>query len=359
MAAPAAPGIQPMNLPALLAKGINFDHIFNPYRDPKEPYTKEEQRDIASAIKEAEFSQVAGLGFTHIRLNLGQAFLQEPAPPFKVRPEGLELLDRAVGLAGKHDLAVILDMHQIPVPDLAGDGAQLGAFRELWRTLAERYKGLNRPVLFELLNEPRVKNTDAWRAITVELIGDIRKIDPNRAIVVTGAEWGGMENLISLGNLKLPNLVYTFHFYEPFAFTHQGATWGDPGLARLRGIRYPIDPAQMRMEAKRARTLGSAGWPFEEWMNGGGKEELRLRLNPVLEFGKKEGLVLYCGEFGVHKPYAPPADRAHWIADMRSLFEENGVGWGMWAYHSGFDLVEDDGKPVPAVITALGLNQPK
>ena len=104
---------------------------------------------------------------------------------------------------------------------------------------------------------------------------------------------------------------------------------------------------------------GRDGWPFSDWKDGGGKDEIEKRMKPVLDFGKREGLLLYCGEFGVHKPYAPPEDRARWIMDMVSILNAHHVCWAMWSYHSGFDLVEKDGTPTPAVVKALGLNTKK
>lgn len=341
-----SPALAAPAIAAVLARGINMDHLFDPYRDPvKRPWEPADRERIAGRIKAEEFALVANLGFRHVRLNLGQVFLQESSGARGMRAEGLELLDRALDLAATHKLALILDLHQIPVPDYA-DPAQYAALRTVWRTLAKRYAGREQTLLFELLNEPRIEDADRWREIVRELIGDIRAEDPNRWVVVTGAEWGGAENLIKMGNLRLPNLVYTYHWYDPFVFTHQGATWTGEELRPLRGIRYPIDPDQMR---------AGTGWPFNAWKDGGGKDEIAKRMRPVLDFGKKEGLLLYCGEFGVHKPHAPPADRARWIADMVSILNANAVGWAMWAYHAGFDLVEKDGTPTPAVVKALGL----
>jgi len=348
-----------MNVRAVLAKGINFDHIFNPYRDPRQAYTDEERKGSEAALRDDEFKQAAGLGFTHVRLNLGQAFLQETRPPYRIRPAGLTLLDRALDMAAKNNLGLILDMHQIPVPNLTGDKEARQAFRALWRVLAARYLGRKQPLIFELLNEPRVEDAAAWREITLELIADIRDVDPNRVIIVSGGGWGGLDTVIELGNLKLPNLVYSFHFYDPFVFTHQGAGWAGKMLGELRGIAYPLDKDQLKAEAGKLRAEGlETGAVDDAAWGGGGKDQLKQELAPVFAFGKKEGLVLYCGEFGVHKPHAPPDSRARWIADMVSLLEGNGVPWAMWAYHAGFDLVDRSGQPIPALVSALGLRKP-
>lgn len=343
---------------AVLAKGINFDHIFEPWWEPGTPYGEEDHRRIAAAIREEEFALVSELGFTHVRLALGQTFLQDRSPPYALRPDMLALVDSALDLAAKHRLAVVLDMHQTPVPNLAGDSGELQAFRTLWRALAARYRAREQPIVFELLNEPRVEDSAVWRSIVRMLIAEIRQEDPDRTIVITGGGWGTAEDLVALGDLNLPNLVYTFHFYEPQAFTHQGDRWSDRVLSRLRSIRYPLDAAQIRREAFRARRDGLEDWPFEGWKAGGGKNELRRRLEPVFDLGRREGLILYCGEFGVHKTYAPTADRARWIADVRDLLEEHGVAWSLWEYRGDFELLDEKGRPARTIVEALGLRVP-
>jgi endoglucanase len=172
--------------------------------------------------------------------------------------------------------------------------------------------------------------------------------------VVGGGGWGGDEDLKKLGLIALPNLVYSFHTYDPFVFTHQGATWTDKVMASLRGIRYPIDPTQMASERAKAVAAGQQTWPFDDWMKGGGAAEVERRLMPIIGWASEHHVPLYCGEFGVHQPYAPPADRAAWITDLRTILERHHVLWSMWAYHSGFDLVQE-GKPDPAIVAALGL----
>lgn len=340
--------------PAVLARGINMDHIFDPYRDPKEAWTKDDQARTANLLQDREFKLVADLGFTHVRLNLGRAFLQESSTPFALRPEGFALLDRALDLLAAHHLAVLVDMHQIPVPDLEHSAAEREAFRALWRAIAGRTRGRNQPIFFELLNEPRVEDAKVWRGIVLDLIADIRAVDPGRGIVVGGGGWGGDEDLRKLGKLDLPDIVYSFHTYDPFVFTHQGATWTDKVMANLKGIRYPIDPVQMAAERKKAAAAGSQTWPFDDWMQGGGAAEMEKRLTPIFDWAAREGVPLYCGEFGVHRPFAPPADRARWIGDLRTILEKHHVLWAMWSYHSGFDLVRE-GKADPAIVAALGL----
>jgi hypothetical protein len=67
---------------------------------------------------------------------------------------------------------------------------------------------------------------------------------------------------------------------------------------------------------------------------------------------------LTCNEFGAYRNFAPPADRAAWIRDMRTALERYGIGWTMWDYAGGFDVVNKQNghaQPDEEVVKALGL----
>ena len=44
-----------------------------------------------------------------------------------------------------------------------------------------------------------------------------------------------------------PNIIYTFHYYDPFIFTHQGATWSAKGLPELKGVPFPADGREIKV----------------------------------------------------------------------------------------------------------------
>jgi|SRR5579859_446978 len=353
----------------LLSKGINFDHVFSPYQgegDPNLTFGEKERAEMEKALQESQFKQLAELGVTHIRLNLGRAFIQEKQEPYHLRPEGLVLLDKAVDYALKNGLGIIIDMHQIPPPQLIKDKKAMDAFREMWKELAAHYTKKSSKIIFELLNEPvqeglvdtvqsKESDWEKWRNVVKDLVNTIHGEDSGRYVIITGAGWGGVDGLMRMGNLHLSRVVYTFHDYNPMFFTHQGATWSDKVLAMLRNIHYPIVPDEVKKWAKKAEEQHFDDWPFKEVANGYDKESMRKDIKAVADFGKREGILLYCGEFGVHKPYAPPESRARWISDFVSVLNENNIAWSMWCYHSGFDLVDEKGKPDMAIVKALGL----
>ena len=134
------------------------------------------------------------------------------------------------------------------------------------------------------------------------------------------------------------NVVYSFHFYEPKNFTHQGVPYGWPMWALLRDLPYPSSPeavepalAFMPFEAvEHARFYGEQRWD---------RSKLAEAIAPVAGWARQHGVKLWCSEFGVFRYNARPEDRATWLADTRGLLEQNGIGWALWDYSGYFGLV--------------------
>src|SRR5205807_2093352 len=121
------------------------------------------------------------------------------------------------------------------------------AFIHFWRSFAAHLAGYDaNRVFLELLNEPVFANDgQSWQSLQGELIRAVRKQLPTHTIIATGPERSTVHGLTQLTPYPDPNVIYAFHYYEPFAFTHQGASWiTDPaGLAQIAGLQYPYDPA--------------------------------------------------------------------------------------------------------------------
>jgi len=58
--------------------------------------------------------------------------------------------------------------------------------------------------------------------------------------------------LRELGNINVENILYEFHFYEPFLFTHQGADWTD-GKTNITNLPYPYKRKEMPQVSNEAK----------------------------------------------------------------------------------------------------------
>jgi hypothetical protein len=98
------------------------------------------------------------------------------------------------------------------------------ALEQLWTHIAQRFGSHQWLLAYDLLNEPNTKNDMAYWQTNVlpRLVSRIREHDKQTYLVVEPGPWGLPSGFSSLVPLKDPRVVYSFHFYSPHNYTHQG-----------------------------------------------------------------------------------------------------------------------------------------
>jgi endoglucanase len=228
-----------------LRHGINLSEWFAQVHDPK-GYTKE-HFEVWNTTQ--DIALIKALGFDHVRLSVN------PQPMFRARQadnipaDYLADLDAAVKMILDAGLAVMIDIH--PDSDfklkLSIDGEFAEQFADFWRGLARHYSNLDpNLVFFEILNEPEARDAFRWYGVQSFLAAAIREGAPNHTIIAAGARWSDDDDLLAIGPLHDPNVIYTFHFYDPHVFTHQGATWGENYWHFVKALPYPSTPENVK-----------------------------------------------------------------------------------------------------------------
>ena len=342
-----------------LQHGINASIWFA--QSPRD-YSVERLRTFTTAD---DIALMEKLGLDHVRVSVdatpllaGDPFGHPGSSPF------LAELDRVVDLMLQHHLAVIIDIHPEEPYKAAlrtGDDS-VDRFALLWSRLATHFSNRDTSmVFFEIMNEPEQTDLYRWIGIEARVADAIRKAAPHNTIIATGARWSGLTDLLQTEPLALKNVIYTFHDYEPFAFTHQGATWTDARVQPLRGVPYPSTPENVSGNLGQAVSPGGQFFVEEYGLAQWNRQRVETTIAFAKRWGDTYGVPVYCGEFGVLRDYAPPAMRAAWLHDMASTLQANGIGWAMWDYQTNFGLVhKENGKTTvdPELVKALGLKQP-
>jgi hypothetical protein len=286
-----------------------------------------------------DFRRIRALGFGHVRLPVDPAALvNDRALP---DPKAIAQLRGAIEAAQAEGLLVVLTL-QLPSRHKAGLQARdtdRAALAGLWRWLAGALADLPRgKLVFEPLNEPEFDNAAASRALMAELAAAIRAAAPDHTVAVSGHKYASVAALEALRPLDDSNTVYTFHFYEPHNFTHQGANWGDPGWRALSNLPYPSSPERVAPllgqvpQAARNRVR----WHGEERWN---RERITALITRAAAWGRAHGVPVWCGEFGALKTRSRPEHRAAWLRDVREQLEHEGIGWTHWDYAGDFGIV--------------------
>jgi hypothetical protein len=336
----------------------------------------------------AELKGLRRAGFDFIRLAV------DPGPFLQLQGSRRDRLDELlmdrVKLILSSGLSVIVDFHPSDLhPDYLAAALTRGVdtplfkdyVRLLLRTseLLERLQSRN--VAPELMNEPPVTPA-RWQPMLEAAYKAVRERAPNLLLVLDGGDEGGIDGFLALGAFaKDPAALLSFHYYDPYQFTHQGASWVDARY--LADVPYPASarPLQQSLDASAAliastdlspsdksRAKADARQRLEDYRRSAfDRATIAQRFDRVAQWAKKHGVPasrIILGEFsargqGEHIGGARGADRARWIRDVREEAEAHGFIWAAWVYRGsgGFALVRDEASSEldPVVTQSLGL----
>ncbi|KUG25569.1 hypothetical protein ASZ90_004607 [hydrocarbon metagenome] len=284
------------------------------------------------------------------------------APNYELHSLFTLFLDEAVDWAEELELSLILDNHTFD-PFVSTDPNIGNILIPVWRNMAEHFKDRSKLVYYEILNEPHGIEDAIWNNIQQQVIDEIRNIDSIHTIIVGPAGWNSYNNLSAMPVYDDDNLIYTFHFYDPFLFTHQGASWVTPSLVPLSGVPFPYNP--LSMPPVPPELIGTwVGDALNNYSNDGTISKVRQLIDIAYEFKSIRNVQVFCGEFGVLMDNANNNDRVLWYNIVRTYLEHREIPWTTWDYHGGFGLFEKNSSGIFEhdlninLIAALGFNVP-
>lgn len=315
----------PKNVRDDFVHGINAANWFTHRGDPKV------QTGWPDA---ADFAQMRRLGLRHVRVLLDPEWLS-------INAAHPRYLDAGLKFALDSQMLTVLAMQ--PSSELkqrmGKDDTAVEELAAVWTQLATAYAAV--PVdrmVFEVLNEPEIEDIARAMQVQQRLIDAVRAVTPGRVVVVGGAHFSDITDLVALEPLRAPGVIYSFHFYEPHNFTHQGATWGWPMWMVLRDLPYPSSPEALAPVVPKLAEIARehAAWYGQEQWN---KARLATFVEKAAAWSKEHRVPVWCSEFGVLREATPPASRRAWLADARSLFEQRGIAWTYFDWWGQFGLV--------------------
>ena len=238
-------------------------------------------------------------------------------PDYTIDPLFLSMLDQALDWAEELRLYLIIDNHTSD--DLASQNPNLeSALVKVWAQLAIRYKDRSDYILYEIMNEPNgsAMTTAKWGQIQQSAINAIRLSDTRHTIIVGGAGYNSYNELAALPVYTDNKLIYTFHFYDPFVFTHQGASWPSPSMVSLANVPFPYNASTM--PAVPSDLVGTwVGSALNNYKNEGTVAKVKSLIDIAVAFRTARNIKLYCGEFGVYIPNSKNTDRCFWYSEVR------------------------------------------
>ena len=279
-------------------------------------------------IEASDFKRIRATGFTTVRIPVRWSVKTGGGPGYAIDPAWMERVTTVVDQALAAGLNVILNDHHFNALD-ADPSANSAKLAALWEQIAAHFA--DRPtsrLWFEIENEPHEKLTNALLDETfAPALKAIRASNPDRPVVIGGDNWSGIDSLATLELPDDPNVYPTFHYYEPFDFTHQGAGWVDP--SPKIGRRYGTPADAERLVADTAK---------------------------VKAYTARTGLIPFMGESGAYDAHVPLDQRVQYTRAVHDAFAPLAVGICGWAYTNTFPYYDHDAKRwLPGMRGAAGL----
>lgn len=304
-------------------------------------------------ITERDVAYIKELGMDHIRLGFDQIVVEEKSGVY--REVILNLMNNFVDWCEKYGLNVVLNLHKAvgnycdiaeKVQLLDDDGLQ-NRFIALWEKL-EDYFSERKFVAFELLNEVRNVDSEKWNRLAEKTVAALRKKNKTRKIIIGSTCWNSVNTLNELKVFDDENVIYTFHTYEPFSFTHQQGVLQPSTLYYNRKMPYPGD-IKIYRDFDKVVSGNENTYKNYTIMD---RKYIFDNLKPAADFIKQNpDKILWCGEFGTIR-HCKTEWRENWMRDVITFLKQNGIPYCVWNYLSTpndgnrFSLVDDDTRKI-------------
>ncbi|NCD67974.1 glycoside hydrolase family 5 protein [Mucilaginibacter agri] len=304
-------------------------------------------------IADADFALLKQLGFKSIRLPVAFEYYRDKGVSLQ---QVLAQIDGVLKQCKRYGFKLVIDYHDGKINDNNYNNATNEAI-SIWLTLTRHYKNESASqVYFDIYNEPPPMDPQKWKDAAYNLVTAIRKVDAQRILLVGASNYNSIYELSRFVRLADERIIYTFHFYEPFFFTHQGAVWVGDQVATT-GVAFPYDGEKFpQLNPKAKGTWGETN--YNQYRHDGNEQSVKDKLQIVKNWSDKYGVPVLCSEYGVYNKYADVDSRCRYIKTVRKSLSALGIPGMLWDYNTNFSIFA--GKPSiahlpPCFKDALGL----
>ncbi len=284
-------------------KGMNLSNWLEAYWQPGYPTANGYTRDDLVKMKDA--------GLKSIRLPIGFASVTDTLAPYNVDTAHalFARIDSVISWCDELNLNLIIDNHHNWDIFNQNWRNKIDRFSHMWSVVSAHYKYLDpERYTFELLNEPAFGIAlDSLNIVFNHAIDSIRQHTAAHSLIVSPNFSSNGAAFAPLTPLADTNLIYTWHSYDPYQFTHQGFSWAQPPMPNPESFPGSYD----------------AGL-YNAW-------------NTVVSWKNTYNKPVFLGEFGTGK-FGDDVSRCNWLNVFGSKIDSFGMSWFYWDWRWDFSL---------------------
>jgi endoglucanase len=306
------------------------------------------QRHISGdlPLSGADFDKFKSFNCDHIRLEVAPYHLFTDRDFNAFKPDNLARIHSFINFCYERRIRVLFDIHPLlgsldPIIDT------INGIQQIWSMVIGEFGNAGDWLYWEILNEPEGPLNDggAWQAFHQNIVLFNRSIDPfpTRKILCCSRYAGYPTGLTDRFAIKLadgvtkdPNVVYTFHSYDPFPFTHQSASFSpfDP----ITNLPYPTFAADVDARMTALGIVGNTAARVKDY----NRTQLTADFQAIRDWANAQGgLNLHCGEFGVWNEVGEDLGLLTYFADTIAAANQANVPYTLFAYQSNFPITDN------------------
>lgn len=291
------------------------------------------------------------LGFKTVRIPIKfDMFLKSDNVTFD--PDVLKKLGKVYSYLEAHDMTMILTYHygvtrnKKSIEELQ---TEIKRGLAIWTQIINLFKGKGYDrIFFGLYDEPRMEDNARWELINKTAMAKLRPLDPDRYWIVGSNNYMNVTAFESL--VPIPNddkILYAFHFYDPYIFTHQGAPW-DKDKAYMKVLPYPFNESEMPPMPDRAKNDKDMSYNYNHYSEVSNRQFIEDKIKLAHDWSVKNNAPVICTEAGTIATI-PEKYRSNYIKDVSEVLKNYGIPMVIWDMEQSFKITNQNNILIPGV----------
>ena len=308
------------------AQGINITGLERTWTPPKK---------LSFSSYKNQIKETSLLGFSNIRLPIDLDYFLNKAP-YKKQKAFRKLINHIIHYTEKKNINLVLSNfnhglehanYKNKAPKIAQD----------WISLLNQLninKKTENTIYLDIANEPSLYPKE-WEETAIFIINTIREKYPNFTVIYGSSNYNSIYELSRIEPISFENIIYSFHFYEPFLFTHQGTEWTGDQFTTI-GIPFPApkDTSKMPPLTSLAKNTDAA-INYRDYQHTGTYQAINDKLNIVNKWKNQHNVEVWCTEFGVTEN-ADKQSRINYLKAITEILLNFKIKGFIWEYKGNF-----------------------